>query len=217
MRTGARANALARVLEAAGWERAPVPKHHRFRDEGAAYDAELAELYLSLGGMPESMDRWAPGPWDLAFTNGLIVELDEEQHFNRYRAATLRSPSIRSLSWSDDYLLYCEEFERRCVQKARGLGYWTSPSSERFFGPSSDRGDLSAPGPARWKQRAFYDAMRDAASGRILARISVYDRVNGHTIEQILRTDDLDDAHEIAELITSRIHDGSGQSGAVNS
>jgi hypothetical protein len=50
--------------------------------------------------------------------------------------------------------------------------------------------------------------MRDAASRRILARISVYDRVNGRTIEQILRSDDLDDAHEIAELIESRIHDG---------
>jgi hypothetical protein len=55
--------------------------------------------------------------------------------------------------------------------------------------------------------------MRDAASRRILARISVYDRVNGRTIEQILRSDDLDDAlddaHVVAALITSRIHDGS--------
>ena len=208
MRTGARANALARVLEAAGWERVVVPKHQRFRDEGAEYFVELEALYLSLGGIPESIERWAPGPWDLAFANGLIVELDEEQHFNRYRAATLRSRSIRSLPWTDHYLGYCAEFERRCVQKARGLGYWTSASSERFFGPSSDRGDLSEPGPARWKQRAFYDAMRDAASRRILARISVHDRVNDRTIESILRTDDLDDAHEIADLITSRIHDG---------
>ena len=33
-----------------------------------------------------------PGAWDLAFDDGLVVELDEELHFNRYRARTLQMP-----------------------------------------------------------------------------------------------------------------------------
>jgi hypothetical protein len=32
-----------------------------------------------------------PGAWDLVFADGLVVELDEELHFNRYRAQSLQN------------------------------------------------------------------------------------------------------------------------------
>lgn len=30
-----------------------------------------------------------PDAWDLAFRDGIVAELDEDVHFNRYRARTL--------------------------------------------------------------------------------------------------------------------------------
>ena len=46
-------------------------------------------VYRRLGGIrPEP--RVAPGGWDVV-AGGYAWELDEEQHFNRYRLITLRS------------------------------------------------------------------------------------------------------------------------------
>ena len=49
--------------------------------------------YYVAGGAPSacgpSSPRFRPGRWDLVFEEDLVVELDEELHFNRYRASTL--------------------------------------------------------------------------------------------------------------------------------
>ena len=50
---------------------------------------EVTRIYRKLGGI---LDK-APlsfGKWDICLNN-FIVELDEEQHFNRYRAISLQS------------------------------------------------------------------------------------------------------------------------------
>ena len=48
---------------------------------------------------------------------------------------------------------------------------------------------FGAHGAPRWKQRALYDAMKDAAAatGQVrLARVSIYDRVEGHALNDVL-------------------------------
>ena len=57
----------------------------------AQVQADLHDLYRTLGGMNPN-PSFRPGSWDLAFADGLVVELDEELHFNRYRAHTLQPP-----------------------------------------------------------------------------------------------------------------------------
>ena len=44
----------------------------------------IKELYRRLGG-PLDSPTLRPGGWDLAFSGELVVELDEELHFNQYR------------------------------------------------------------------------------------------------------------------------------------
>ena len=52
-----------------------------------------------------------PGTWDLSFADGLVVELDEELHFNRYRLTTLQSVESMKLPWRDAYLDFCTRYE----------------------------------------------------------------------------------------------------------
>ncbi|APZ34955.1 hypothetical protein BOH66_12415 [Microbacterium aurum] len=118
--------------------------------------------------------------------DGLAVELDEQFHFTRYRAMTLRIKRLGALPWAGPYFDYCAQFESAA---ARGGGRWTSPSTEKMFGASDPVGVFGKRGSARAKQRALYDAMKDfAASVGVvrLARISIYDRVNGATVDDVL-------------------------------
>ena len=63
----------------------------------------VLDLYRSLGGSAEDFVVFRPGVWDIVLADGLIVELDEEQHFNRYRSATLAPAWAEGLPWSADY------------------------------------------------------------------------------------------------------------------
>jgi len=70
--------------------------------------------YRSLGGA-QAEPVLRPGAWDLAFTNGMVIELDEELHFNRHRALAL-SPEV---PWADDYLRFSLTHESNCLQAGR--------------------------------------------------------------------------------------------------
>lgn len=109
------------------------------------------------------MARIAPGGWDIAATP-CIVELDEQRHFNRYRRATLDSPTYDAnrLFDLDDYRRFCDLHEDDCLRNARYGGYWATPVSDREFGPSGPPGVREGAGPSRWRQRAFYDFVKDA-------------------------------------------------------
>lgn len=61
---------------------------------------ELLTLYRDFGGLQDA-PSFRPGPWDLAFEGGLVVELDEELHFNQYRGATLETSWADELPWTD--------------------------------------------------------------------------------------------------------------------
>jgi hypothetical protein len=199
---------LAGLLADLGRREAPVrPPAPRLdaMDPGSA--ERVLELYRALGGEVESFAVFRPGVWDIVLTDGLIVELDEEQHFNRYRHTTLDVPWADALPWAGDYRRYSVEHEDAALKKAKRGGYWASPSTEAMFGAADAPGALGPSGSPRWKQRALYDAMRDvlAASGAVrLARVAVWDELGDTTLARILdgRADVDHDA--LAELIARR-------------
>lgn len=142
--------------------------------------AGIERVYRRLDGLL-SLCPAQPGPWDAELPT-VAVELDEEQHFNRYRAMTLESPLYQgSLFPVDDYLSFCRSYEDECLRKASNRGYWATPSTIAQFGPAGAPGDLNPPGAPRWKQRAFYDFLKDLAPVLVdtcVARIAIWDTLD---------------------------------------
>lgn len=150
---------------------------------------EIMRVYRLLGGIQE----YPParfGACDI-ITRNFVVELDEEQHFNRYRKLTLGSVVYLDTKCFDPgrYKKYCDEFEHLCLKKAARGGYWSNPSTEKQFGKPAEKGEFSGNGSPRWKQRAFYDFCKDFA-GKVnempIFRLSVYDRISVGSIDIIL-------------------------------
>jgi hypothetical protein len=210
--TGIRARTLEASLRAADYE--IVGKNG---DDAAVTDDlpreardDLVRLYRSLGGVLD-LEDFASGDWDFDLADGLKIELDEFLHFNRYRATTLAMPWAETLAWSADYEAYCQTFEYKCL-RIRLEGTWASKSSDCMFGGSDPIGVLGNLGSSRWKQRALYDAVKDAfASHRNLAvaRISVIDNINGKSIDRELKKGRLLDPDGLRSLIAARTASGS--------
>lgn len=183
--TGKRAGVLAALLSDTGLRVIPKrPVAPRFESLPSPLRDDVLDLYRALGGRSER-PALRPGAWDLALLSGAVVELDEELHFNRYRALTLERPWSGRLPWRDDYLAMCRGHEQECVRAGSWGKRWTNPSCEVMFGPSGPAGDIGAGAP-RWKQRALYDAIKDAqaaaGAGPPLVRLAVHDTVGGTTL-----------------------------------
>jgi hypothetical protein len=193
-RTGKRLKELKRLLVAAGLS---PSDETRPRPRGEQLGEDLYDLYRELGGLQDE-PTFAPGGWDLTFEGPLVVELDEQLHFNRYRTRTLATSWSAELPWTEDYLTHCQRHEDRCHRDGRTQQRWTNRSSARMFtgGPP---GDLVGDGAPRWKQRALYDAIKDStpvcAAGLRLARLSIYDQVDG-----VLLDDALDERVPVAAI-----------------
>lgn len=186
--------------------RAPAPRSPRLGDLGGLA-TETDALYRHLGGT-QAEPTLRPGAWDLAFDDGTVVELDEELHFNRYRRSTLEPAWAAALPWSRDYLRHCDEREPACLAAATWGKRWTNPSCVALFGEGAAPGELSGRGAPRWKQRALYDAMKDAASaaGLVrLARVATADIVAGVPLGDVLtgRAEAAPDA--VDDLVRQRI------------
>jgi hypothetical protein len=151
--------------------------------------AELHDLFAQLGGI-QLKPEFTAGPWDLVYRGAIQLELDEEQHFNRYRRTSLNEPWAGQLPWAERYLSYSAVFEPDCLRKGGHGGYWTSPATERMFGPADLPRTFDGKGSPRWKQRAFYDAIRDACALHVpvvsIARISIYDVVGEYVLRDVL-------------------------------
>lgn len=151
---------------------------------------EVCKVYKDLGGVL-NVPPLNPGKWDIELEN-CIIELDEENHFNRYRLKTLESPIYESYTNFDveNYRKYCKSYDKKCpISQKR----WSNPSSDKQFGESGLNGDFKGNGPSRWKQRAFYDFIKDVYSiitGIPVIRISIYDQVKYSTIKQLLDNED---------------------------
>jgi hypothetical protein len=204
VKTGARVEALRSILRLAGRvELKAAPSAPRLETLPAQTAELVMDLYRRLGGIEDS-PRLAPGPWDVAYSDGLLLELDEDLHFHRYRGTTLDAPWAELLPWTVPYRQYVRDRERRA-----GIGgrRWTSPSAERLFGRADPDGVFGVHGAPRWKQRALYDALKDAAAavGQVsLARISIYDTVEDVALNDVLYGRAHVSSDSIAELVNQR-------------
>jgi hypothetical protein len=171
---------------------------------------EVSRVYAELGGIlqPWELNLRA---WDIEF-DGIAVELDEHLHFNRYRLWTLCSPLYGRLSRFPlaAYREFCADREPDCREAGKWGGRWTNKSCEKQFGPAGEQGELSGAGSPRWKQRAFYDYVKDLAPllvGVRVARISIWDTLDDggeRTVRQILSNPAPNSGQRLAELISAR-------------
>ena len=153
----------------------------------AAYSKEINNVYKSLGGiLPDAPIKF--GKFDFVCSD-FILEFDEEQHFNRYRKLTLNAAIYPIEHFNlHDYFDYCLSKESLCLKKASFGKYWTSPSTEKQFGKSNEKGDLTVNGSARWKQRAYYDFLKDAwakSENIKLIRLSMFDENIAQSISKL--------------------------------
>ncbi len=180
-----------------------------YRDLCASeYYDEILNVYRRLGGiLPVVPCNLKKG--DIVLPD-IIVELDEEQHFNRYRLVTLESPLYNELEKFplDKYRSYCKEQERACRTDG---GFWTSKPCEAQFGKAGERGILDGMGAPRWKQRAFYDFLKDFSGliiGTQYVRVSIYDKVKASglvkTVDHVIRNREHEGIQAITEIIMDR-------------
>ncbi len=155
VRTGARASVLLDALAAAGFQalaKDAVPPRPCLADLPPATRAELFDLYRTFGGMQDS-PTFPPGSWNLPFRGPLLVELDEELHFNRYRATTLEASWEADLPWTADYRRHCADHEPGCLEAGAWGKRWVNDSTAPMFCGGLP-GHLDGDGAPRWKQRA---------------------------------------------------------------
>ena len=184
-------------------EAARKPPAPRLGSLTAATADQVMDLYRALGGIQDA-PKLAPGSWDVVYSDGLLIELDEDMHFHRYRGTTLDAPWAAALPWTAPYRRYVVDGERRA---GSGGKRWTNPSAEKMFGPADQDGVIGLHGAPRWKQRAMYDAMKDAAAaaGQVrLARVSIYDQIDGHLLNDVLYGRVKVDAAAVEDLVVRR-------------
>jgi hypothetical protein len=209
LNVGAQQQRLGEELRKLGFSEVTKPPSPKLVAMPPTTREHVMELYQSLGGVhPDA--RLSTGPWDYAFEDNLVVELDESAHFNRYRATTLKPAWAQHLPWRSAYMAYAAEFEDVCLRDRGWGGYWTNTSTERQFGEPGTKGELDGAGSPRWKQRALYDAMRDITAlhgGVRLVRLSVYDDVGGVLLGDTLKSRAPLDTDAFRALIAERTLD----------
>ncbi|SDM41081.1 hypothetical protein SAMN05421813_11195 [Daejeonella rubra] len=154
---------------------------------------KVSETYKKLGGQLETVPT-NYGPWDIS-TKDFIIEFDEERHFNRYRLETLHSSFYDNNSnfLVANYKDFCKDFESNCLSAASWGKNWKNDSTEKMFLQSNVDANLSGNGSSRWRQRAYYDFMKDITSSIRnipVYRVSIYDKFCGKTIDSLLSNND---------------------------
>ena len=136
------------------------------------------QTYESLGGR----GKFPELKFNVSFMEfgRFCVLLDEQIHFNRYRAKTLRSVFYENISSFPlmKYRSYSRKYEVECLKTGTSKPAWTNEEAERHFGPSQDNGDLGLAGSSGWKLTAFQDFAIDLIARQRkmrLLRISVWD------------------------------------------
>ena len=153
---------------------------------------EVQSVYKNIGGVNESFPM--NYRWDIQ-RQDFIIELDEELHFNKYRLITLDSGIYDNYPFFSvaNYRIYCEKYECNCLRAGSWGGKWKSQSSEKQFLQSGPDGELKGNGSSRWRQRAFYDYLKDINSlvrDIKVIRISIYDQFHGDQLKFILEAQD---------------------------
>jgi len=182
----------------------PAPRLERLSPVGRL---RVLTTYQSLGGS-STAPSLRPGAWDLAFDGDLVVELDEELHFNRYRAITLAAEWAAELPWRETYGTLATTHERACLNAGQWGKRWTNPSCERLFGVADPPGNFGPVGAPRWKQRALYDAIKDIAvldkRDIQLVRLATVDRVGEVFLQDALEGRATLDRDALRDLVEQR-------------
>lgn len=104
-----RARSFKKSLEAAGYSvvwklrKAIIPWATIEALPATAADTLLV-IFRELRGVPAHQGALAPGGWDMQ-ADQVLIEFDEDLHFNRYRARSLATPWAPDLPWSS---MYCD-------------------------------------------------------------------------------------------------------------
>ncbi len=146
--------------------------------KGLFTEKTLLETYASLGGK----EAFPEITFQVSFMEfgRFCVLLDEQIHFNRYRAKTLRSSFYENLKSFPlmKYKSYSRKYETECIKSGTSNPAWTNREAEFHFGASQSNGDLGLKGSAGWKLTAFKDFAIDMIARQRklrLIRISVWD------------------------------------------
>jgi hypothetical protein len=163
------------------------PSSQGFINSG--FNAEIRDVYRMLGGLQKEYPTNFRG-FDIQLDN-YVVELDEERHFNRFRLITLNSPFYaKNKNFNvKNYQSWCSSKEDICLRTAGWRNNWENKNSKIHFGESDPEGILKTKGGTRWKQRAFFDLLRDVSSCLLnipILRISVYHELDGATVNEHL-------------------------------
>lgn len=98
--------------------------------------------------------------------------------------------------------------EEQCLKSASWGNNWRTNSSDKLFIVSGDNGDLSKNGSSRWRQRAFYDFIKDLISvvRKVpVLRVSIYDNYNGNTVNEMLIKKDIHNLRAFLKHLEKRI------------
>lgn len=207
-----RARSFKKSLEAAdysvGWKprKAVVPWAIVEALPASAADTLLV-IFRDLGGVPAHEAALAPSGWDMQ-ADQILIEFDEDLHFNRYRTISLATPWASDLPWSISYGAYSTGMEGMCLKAGSHGGKWASPSSDRMFGSSGEEGVLDPLGSSRWKQRAIYDAIKDAyalySPEVSLARVSIHDQIGDVNVNQAMKKEILLEPEALRAFLSAR-------------
>lgn len=200
--------ALQQLLSRMGFEApAGTPRRPGLDDLPPDRAEQIMRLYRALGGT-SSWPSLRPGHWDLAFRDGVLIELDEELHFNRYRRVTLEPAWTMELPWRDDYLAFAVDHEAACLAAGRWGRRWTNRSCDALFGAADPPGVFGTVGAPRWKQRALYDAIKDAVALTLpeitVVRLATIDVVGDVRLGAVLEGHARADLDALRELVAAR-------------
>jgi len=179
--------------------------------QNSTFYEEVKNVYKNLGGIlseiPINLRKW-----DIEI-DGIAFELDEQLHFNRYRNITLQSNIYEQLPKFplSSYVTYCKYYEEACISAGSYGGKWSNDSCEKQFGKASSLKNFNGVGAPRWKQRAFYDFVKDLTNLLFnipLVRISIHDVIiinnNKIPVKEVVENSGSYGSLELYELIKER-------------
>ena len=169
-------------------------------------------IYDELGGCSDKIPLRI-GNFDIKIESNKYLELDEQLHFNRYRLITLNSDLYVNCHFFDKefYKKLCKLHEIDCLKSGGYGGKWKNNSTEKLFKKSAPFKDLTGNGSSRWKQRAFYDFVKDVFALEnkfILRRISIWETIsNGILIKEILDKELSQHYEELKQFVLNKFED----------
>jgi hypothetical protein len=144
------------------------------------FDQYFYEIYKDLGGHGPAATL--SFEYHLLGNPGVLISLDEELQFHRYRLETLKHTFYETHSnfSVSDYKRFAHNHEKDALKKGLQNGFWSHKEAEKHFGNSSEPGDFYANGSPGWKWEALKATVLDlyCEQAKIkLIRIPIYQAV----------------------------------------